>query len=466
MVSNRAVMTPPIDRRTFLRAAVGGSASVVLAACAGPRPRDPVPGSTIVVGAGAAGLGAARRLVENGQRVTVIEARDRIGGRAWSSDALGPPIDLGASWIHGTTGNPLVPLARDAGVRFTKTSFDRFATYDETGRRLATAEEGPLWDHWLSVQEQLERVARDVVEDRSVADLLEAVVGSAGAGTEAERYARWAADLEVGLDRAADLGQLSPATFTDGEAFEGLWVMLEGGYRAVFEPIAAGLDVHLEQRVVSIETSDSGVMVTTSEGETLRADRAVVTLPLGVLKAGDVAFRPELPEAMRGAIERLGMGSFLKAAFRLPERDFPGGADWLGRIGEPTFREFVDLEPVAREPIVVGFATGSEADRLEALDDDVVLGDALRAFRAAVGPSVADPVDGVVTRWGRDPFARGAYSFLAVGSTADDRAALAKPIGSRLVLAGEATSVRHPSTVHGAWLSGIEAAERLMDLVT
>jgi monoamine oxidase len=158
------------------------------------------------------------------------------------------------------------------------------------------------------------------------------------------------------------------------------------------------------------------------------------------------------------------MGSFLKTAFRLPERDWPGGADWLGRIGEPTFREFVDLEPVVREPIVVGFATGSEADRLESLDDGKVVGEALGAYRAAVGADVPDPVAAVVTRWGRDPFARGAYSFLAVGSSADDRAALGEPLGPRLILAGEATSVRHPSTVHGAWLSGIDAAERLLSL--
>jgi polyamine oxidase len=69
-----------------------------------------------------------------------------------------------------------------------------------------------------------------------------------------------------------------------------------------------------------------------------------------------------------------------------------------------------------------------------------------------------------VTRWGKDPFARGAYSYLAVGASAEDRAALAEPLGPRLILAGEATSVEHPSTVHGAWLSGIAAAERLLEM--
>ena len=204
------------------------------------------------------------------------------------------------------------------------------------------------------------KAAGEQLADRSVADLLEATLGSgtdADAG-EVEAYVRWAADLEIGMDLAADLTALSGRALEDGEAFGGLWVMLDGGYRKLLEPIAGSLDIRLEQPVASVETTGSAVVVTTADGTAHQADRAVVTLPLGVLKAGDVAFRPALPEPVAGAIERLGMGSFLKAAMRMPERAWPGGADWLGRIGEPTFREFVDLEPVVREPIIVGFATG------------------------------------------------------------------------------------------------------------
>jgi monoamine oxidase len=109
--------------------------SAVLAACVPSLTGDVPAGSAIVVGAGAAGLAAARRLVEAGQEVTVLKARDRIGGRAWTSDALGPPIDLGASWIQGTTDNPLVPLARDAGLRLVPTSFDRSRPTTSTDAR-------------------------------------------------------------------------------------------------------------------------------------------------------------------------------------------------------------------------------------------------------------------------------------------------------------------------------------------
>ena len=460
-----------IDRRTFLRGVALASASFTVAACSPPRPRDPVTGTALVIGAGAAGLAAAQHLAAAGQKVTVVEARDRFGGRAWTSDALGPPVDLGASWIHGTTDNPLVPLARAAGSRFTRTSFERFATYDVDGRRIRAIEEGPLWSRYLDINAAATRAARDGSAKGSVADVIDAATQVAGpppAGVDPvllDRYVAWAAKLEISLDLAADLSDLSAGALDDGEALEGLWVMLEGGYRAVLEPIAATLDIRLGQTVTEIEATDASVAVTTADGETLRADRAVVTLPLGVLKADDVTFRPPLPDAVAGAVDRLGMGLFHKTALRFRERNWPGGADWLGRVGEPTFLEFVDLEPVVRAPIVVGFAAGSDARRLEGLDDDAVIGEAMAAYRAAIG-DVEDPVDAVVTRWGQDPFARGSYSYLAVGSGAEDRAALAEPLGPRLALAGEASSVRFPSTVHGAWLSGIDAAERLLALAS
>ena len=177
---------------------------------------------------------------------------------------------------------------------------------------------------------------------------------------------------------------------------------------------------------------------------------------------GAVTFDPPLPERTRGAIDRLGMGDFLKAALRFPSDVWPGGLDWLGRIGEPTFNEFVDLRAVAGESIAVGFATGSEARRLEGLSDDAVVGEAVAALGAALGATLPDPEAAVVTRWAQDPFALGSYSFLGVDATPDDRDVLAEPLDARRILAGEATNRRHPSTMHGAWLSGRAAADRVM----
>ena len=432
-------------------------------------PPSAAPGHAIVIGAGAAGLAAARRLVSAGQRVTLLEARDRIGGRTWTSEELGPPIDLGASWIHGTTDNPITQLARDAGLQFVPTNFDAFGTHDIDGRLLGPSEEEPIYQHWLDLSAALDRMSQGADADQSVAAALAAAQRAPGWSSPAgidpalvERYLAWSAALELGEDRAADLTELSLRTYQDGEEFGGPWVMLDGGYGAVFAPIADALDIRLGERVTAITADATGVAVTTDAG-THRADRVVVTVPLGVLKAGDISFTPPLPDATQAAVERLGMGDFLKAVMRFPTPVWPGGQDWLGRLSETVFGEFVDLRAVTGEQIAVGFAAGSQARRLEALDDDAIIGEAHAALGAALGRTdLPEPDAGLVTRWAQDPFARGSYSFLAVGSTPDDRDALAAPLGPRLILAGEATSRAHPSTVAGAWLSGEAAADRLL----
>ena len=456
-----------MDRRTFLRGLGLAMGAAALGACspsqASPR-ASAAPGEAIVVGAGAAGIAAAQRLIEAGQRVVVLEARDRIGGRIWTSDALGPPIDLGASWIHGTTDNPLTPLARAAGLRFVHTDIDRFGSFDTDGRLLPGVEETPVYDHWLSLLEDVRREGGDGSIADALADRRRDPRWSSPPGLDpglVARYLDWIAATEIGEDLAADLDRLSVRALDDGTEFEGPWVMLAPGYRALLEPIAAGLDIRLGEVVSRIDTRGPRVQVTTSRA-THTADRIVVTVPLGVLQSGDVTFDPELPAATRGAIDRLGMGSFLKAVLRYPERVWPGGMDWLGRVGEASFPEFVDLRAVTGEPIAVGFASGSEARRLEDLDDAAVVEVAHAALGAAV-PGIPAPVDALVTRWGRDPFAYGSYSYMAVDATPDDRDALAAPISTTLILAGEAANRAHPSTVHGAWLSGQAAVDRLLD---
>ena len=425
-----------MDRRTFLRLTGIAFGSMVASACLPSQASDPptpTPGDAIVVGSGAAGLAAARRLRDAGQRVTILEARDRIGGRAWTSDALGPPIDLGASWIHGTTDNPLTALARAAGLEFIPTNPDRFGSFDTDGRLLSLAEEEPVYAHWLGLIEEVGRrggqgaladaIAQVRAEPRwgSLANVDAALVA---------RYLDWIPEVEIAADLAADLSELSVAALSDGEAFGGPWVMLDHGYGSLLAPIADGVDIRFGEVATAIAATDDGVAVSTATGRH-RADRVIVTVPLGVLKTGSIDFSPALPDSVQGAIDRLGMGTFLKVAMRFGSAVWPGGMDWLGRLGETTFLEFVNLAAVTDEPILVGFATGSQARRLEGLDDDAIVVEAMTALRAVLGSSVPEPEASVITKWGSDPFARGAYSYMAVGATPEDRDALAAPITPR-----------------------------------
>lgn len=463
---------PSMERRTFLQAMAGVAGVAALGPCTpGPTP-SVAPGSAgervIVVGAGASGLAAASRLVAVGYVVTVLEARDRIGGRAWTSDGLGVPVDLGASWIHGTTDNPLTALARDAGLRFATTLFERYATFDHDGRLLPPHEDGLVYDLWLRRAAATARLGDGPGGRRSFAQAYEAAAADPGLAAPAElddafveRYMTWIQAVDVTIDLAEDTDRLDAAARDDGESYDGLWVMLDRGYRGLFEPIATPLDIRLGVPVVAVRQTGERVSVETAT-DAYEAERAVVTVPLGVLKHGDITFEPPLPAATTTAIERLGFGDFLKVGLRFSERIWPNGFDWLGRVGEPSFPEWVDLTATTGRPIAVGFAGGDEARRLEGLDDDRIVELGVEALGTAIGRALPVPERTVVTRWAADPFARGSYSSLAVGATGADRDALTEPIGSRVFLAGEATNRRHPSTVHGAWESGLAVAERVV----
>jgi monoamine oxidase len=399
--------------------------------------------------------------------VTVLEARDRIGGRASTNDSLGVPVDLGASWIHGIDGNPMTELARAAGVELVLTRDSAYATFDADGRRLNANEDDLLYSHYQAILGKAVRSTDDPSRE-SVAAAFARTLAAGGQdavpphGLDArlvKRYLAWILATEVGLDWAADLDQLSVGAQNDGDDYTGAWAQLVGGYRAVLAPVAATLDVRLGERVVAVEVGDRVTVRTDASSHV--ADRVILTLPLGVLKSGDVRFSPALPAATQGAIDRLGMGDFFKVAMRFPTMDLPASIDWFGRLGETAFLEWVNLTPVTGVPTLVGFAGGSVARRLETMPRDAAVLEALASARAAIGADLPGPTAAVVTGWASDPFARGSYSFLAVGSSAADREALSEPVGDRLFIAGEAVDRRYPATVHGAWASGMAAARQL-----
>jgi polyamine oxidase len=452
-----------LDRRAFLRSLALGGIGLTGAAIVGcARPAPSADRRVLVVGAGAAGLSAARQLTADGFATTVLEARDRIGGRAWTSDELGVPVDLGASWIHGTEGNPLTELAEAAGVEMVTTRLASFGTYD-AGRLLDPGTDSRLFEYYQAVLDAASAGPAD--PNVSVAEAIAAAADSIAAPDSLEpalaaRYLDWIVGLELGLNNATDPSDLAVKATDEDFDLDGRWVQLRQGYRALLDPVAAALDVRLGDPVEEIAADQDGVTVRTQRSSHL-AGWAVVTLPLGVLKAGDVVFKPQLPDGHRQAIGRLGMGSFLKVAMRFPARTWPDDVDWFGGLGERTFLEFDDLDRVTGEPILVAFAAGEAARTLEQGNDGPAIEAAVETAGRVLGQAVGEPSHAIVTRWGLDPFARGAYSYLAVGSSPADRAVLATPVHERVLLAGEAATLAWPATVHGAWRSGMTAAEEI-----
>ncbi|MCB0158048.1 MAG: FAD-dependent oxidoreductase, partial [Caldilineaceae bacterium] len=189
------------------------------------------------------------------------------------------------------------------------------------------------------------------------------------------------------------------------------------------------------------------------------------TLPLGVLQQGAVSFAPALPRAKQDAIHALGSGLLNKAWLRFPHAFWPREPEMINYVPATPGRwaEWLNLYHYTGEPILLGFNAGSYGSTLEAWTDAAIIADAMDVLRTIYGPQIPAPDDWQITRWASDPLALGAYSYYAVGTDRATRRALAAPVAGRLFFAGEATSQDHPSTVHGAYMSGVRAAEEILD---
>jgi polyamine oxidase len=442
-----------LSRRKFVRLAGAVAAASVLPACSWG-----VGEKVIVVGAGMSGLAAARKLLEAGYRVTVLEARERIGGRIYTDDSLGAPIDLGAAWIHGSTKNPITELASEAGAFSVATDWDSLELYSDAGPvRPASVKAADA--AWSRLAGQLEDIRGDAGRNDSLeAGLLELV----RRGRLNQPLAKWFLDTYVTADYGADPRDLSLRYFGEDEEFDGDDLLLPGGFRQLIQVVVEGTTVKRRQRVMSIVHSSDGVTVTTDRDE-FSADRVVVTLPLGVLKAGAVTFDPPLPEDKQRSIRHLGVGNLDKVALKFDKPFWPTDVQTFGLVGKnQPVPHFVNAFVFSGAPILVGIRAGSFAYNRERLSDAATVTQVHESLSAMFQTEVPDPIGALITRWGRDPFSHGAYSFPAVGSTPDDRDALSSSVGERVFFAGEATSREYFGTVHGAYLSGVRAAEEVM----
>lgn len=415
----------------------------------------------LVIGAGASGLGAAKELVDAGKRVIVLEGRERIGGRLYTDRTWSTaPVDLGASWIHGEKGgNPVTALVRSLGLETSVTTWENVALYAD-GERLSKHEA-------RQVERVLARALEAVEEqgggkDRSVAAAIDAAADELQLSSDERRALAYGVSAQIESDFACDASDLSLRGWAEGKSDEGEDLAFPRGYDQILGALTGGVDVRLSHVVTRVAHDGSGVVVHTSKG-TFTAPRAIVTLPLGVLRSGAVKFEPGLPEAKTSAISAMRMDVLQKVYLRFAKPFWPEDVEIFGRVaagGE--FVSLVNMARLAKEPILLFFNAGSYARKVEEMTDDAVRDLATKHLREMFGPAVPTPEACLVTRWGKDPFALGSYSHLPVGAKPSDRKALAAPVGDRLFFAGEATESDYPATVHGALLSGRREARRIL----
>jgi len=270
----------------------------------------------IVVGAGLAGLAAAHSLAEAGFDVEIIEARNRIGGRVWTDRSLGLPLDMGASWIHGAKKNPITKLAADASAPLSNEfDYDNAHSYDADG-----APQGIDQDTYARFNVVFEDYFDNYLQRNpkiSVQNLLDDAWSKGDFDFLTRQQLNFLVNTNIEHEFGADAGELSVRGMDEGEDLKGGDVIFPQGYDAITNYLAEGLSIHTENIVSTIVYDKDGVKVVTNSGEYF-ADRVIVTVPLGVLKAEAIVFMPALDEQKQKAIDKLGMGVLNKVWLKLP----------------------------------------------------------------------------------------------------------------------------------------------------
>jgi len=400
-----------------------------------------------IVGAGTAGLGAAKTLAERGISFVLLEAAHRIGGRAYTEEILPDvPFDLGCHWMHSASLNPFVAIADAHGATYTKEGFERGAFRD--GAWVDKQELAAFSAFYEEQEERLERAA-EAPEDVSVYE-----------ATEREHRFTGDYDYYMSLHTSFDPDQISVhdlCTYVDtGEDWP-----LRDGYGTLVSRWAADVPVSLNTAVTEIDWSGTGVQLETPKG-TVTAKKVLITVSTGVLGAGDIRFTPGLPDWKLSAVEKLPLGCHNRIAVAF-DRD-PFGSDapsgGLIRIGDSEPMS-VRVKPFAF-PYAVGVTGGRFGDWLERAGQEASVEFLCERLRAAFGSDITKHVVAEkATAWRGDPWVRGAYSSAQPGE-AGQRDKLREPVDDRLWFAGEATSTKVFSTAHGAYLSGVEAANAIL----
>lgn len=423
---------------------------------------------TVIVGAGVAGLTAARLLQDAGRTVVVLEARDRIGGRV-HTDRTDGIVDLGASWIHGVDGSPVAAAAEAFGMRTVEFTVGGFqvdsrpiAYHGPDGRPLSAEETRAFAADVHAVDAVLPDIIATSRPTASYRDVTDEALSRQGWSAERTQRVREYLEHRAEEQYGAWIEDLA-AHGLDDDAIEGDEVVFPDGYGVLPERLAEGLDIRLEHLVTRVDWSDDGVWVRTSHGD-FSGDTTVITVPVGVLQAGTMEIVPPLPPVNAEALGRLRMNAFEKVFLRFPTRFWEDGVYALRQQGPEArwWHSWYDLTALHDEPLLLTFAAGPAAAATRDWSDAEVQASIMAQLRRLYGDGIPDPIGMRRTAWQDDPFAHGSYAYMTVGSTTADHDDLATPVGGVLHLAGEATWTDDPATVPAALFSGHRAAERIL----
>lgn len=483
-------------------------------------------GCVVIVGAGLAGLAAARSLMAQGHKVVVLEGRDRPGGRVYTKKmAVGDHqagLDLGGSVITGIYSNPLSVLSKQAGIPLHKIReecplYYRGALIDEKIDQETTQFynqyllEGAdnfrnaigVAADYLTLGDALEVIYKEEIkrqlEHRGTMKDSDDSQGDPQGQTEGKEHRLTANGQQNGKEEtaigtlmysentieqklidwhyanleyanAAPLRNLSLGKWDQDDPFDviGEHCFLAGGNARLVGELTQGVPIYYNSKVDCIRYSTGNVEVHVGE-LVFQADACLITVPLGVLKDRSIEFVPELPEEKLASIDSMGFGVLNKIILLFPYTFWEKDLDLFARVNDRreergNFFLFYSYAGISGGSAMLAMVAGQAAIEFEKLPEKEATEKVMAALREIYEPQgihVPDPLQVICTRWQSDPFSRGSYSHMPPGCTAKDHTILGDPVKDTLFFAGEATTPYHPSTMHGAFFTGLREAGRI-----
>jgi monoamine oxidase len=434
----------------------------------------------LVIGAGASGLAAAQTLLSKGCSVTVLEARDRIGGRIHTIEQGGNKLDLGAQWIHGIGPNagdhprwegklnPIYQLVLDNGIKTVPTWEgdlpEKVGLYwsKHPGKRV----DNKVFEDYVNrLDDHFDERVPSSSKDTSVQDIFEDF--DYGSTPDIKQVYDAVVSHTYSQFDGADLPDISAKYFDSVLKWEGQEHIFPDGYKQVIDVLSKGVEIQLNKVVATIDYSQEKVYVETTDGNLYTADKVIVTVPLGILKEGSIQFIPKLSKDKQGAINRLGMGLMDKIWLEFPEAFWKNDkeSDWICYASDTpgVWVDTLNFHKFTGKPLIVMYNVGQAAIEMSYLSDEEVLETAMKAIRNWY-PDAPDCVNYVRTNWGKDPYAKGSFPYVKIGASVEDFDLYREfdSTDSKVFFAGDGTVCGMIGCVHAAYISGVDAANSAM----
>jgi len=417
-----------------------------------PLPTNP---DIVIIGAGSSGLSAAKKLQEIGTSYVVLEASDRIGGRAYTeSNTLGQPFDHGCSWISGSNENIFSDLGKNNNFTLVDHSNPKIEMFERDG----TKSPKEAVKEYNKSEVRIKEILRDAGR-RGIDIPASKIIPKVPYG---ECFQNW----EGALNYAVDVDQISTAEYYNTKESQPSFIVKEG-LGSLVATLNDNFPIALNTVVLDVDYSGSGVKVVTSKG-TISAKACICTVSIGVLKSEKIKFTPKLPNKTQKALDGIQMGLLVKIGLL-----FDGNK--LG-FSENSFLQY-DIAPEnigsgcyflawpTGHDYIVGFIGGRFAWNLSKQGEDEIVEYALSKLEYLSGSNIRKHfLKGFASDWANNPLTKGSYSAVKPGYYGA-RELLNEPIADKLIFAGEATAGDLAGLVNGAYESGKMAATRIFNII-